>query len=258
MTAPPKRRQSGWFTLLLVAAAIAVWAYEQKTSADRNSASRPGKSPPMESPRTPAGIPADNGITPRTPSTSSTPGRSTGSSSVEKSGGYESYQNCTLADARNNDGDSFRVALPDGRSADFRLYFVDTPESAFKTYPDGDTNHQRIAEQARYFGDITPEQAVEFGQKAKHYTLDLLASRPFTLYTVWDSPFRDDRFHAFIRVTKNGKSCWLDELLVEKGYVRIYTKGADLPDGTSYFDHKTRLKSLESSARNSRAGAWGL
>ena len=150
------------------------------------------------------------------------------------------------------------VKLPDGKKAEFRLYFVDTPESAFKSYAGGDTNHQRIREQAADLGGITPEQAVEIGKKGKAFTLGLLASRPFDIYTRWDSPFNDNRFHAFVEVKYEGKSRWLHEILVEKGLARIHTKGADLPDGTSSARHKARLKELESTAKRSQAGAWGL
>jgi endonuclease YncB( thermonuclease family) len=150
------------------------------------------------------------------------------------------------------------VKLPDGKKAEFRLYFVDTPESAFKSYAGGDTNHPRIREQAAYLGGITPEQAVETGKKAKAFALSLLASRPFDIHTGWDSPFSDNRFHAFVEVKQDGKPRWLHEILVEKGFARIHTKGGDLPDGTSSSKHKARLKELESAAKRTQAGAWGL
>lgn len=233
-----KARSGGsWFTVLLIVAAIAVWAFEQKKSIapTKPAASSVEKSEPPP--------PSKAGPRP--------------TSAVEKVGGYEIYQSCTLVDTRGNDGDSFMVNLPDGRKSELRLYFVDTPESAFKSYAGGDNNHQRIAEQAAELGGITPQQAVQVGQDAKHFTLALLASQPFDIYTRWDSPFHDGRYHAFVEVKQGGKQRWLHELLVEKGFVRIHTKGADLPDGTSYAKHKSYLKGLESSARKTRAGAWG-
>ncbi len=39
-------------------------------------------------------------------------------------------------------------------------------------------------------------------------------------------------------------------------YVRIYTKGADLPDGTPMLQR--RLEMLEKFARDKGEGAWGL
>ena len=106
-------------------------------------------------------------------------------------------------------------------------------------------------------GGITPQQAVQVGQEAKHFTLALLGSHPFDIYTRWDSPFHDERYHAFVQVKQGGKPRWLHELLVEKGFVRIHTKGADLPDGIAYAKHKARLKELESTAKKAGAGAWG-
>ncbi|RYD78408.1 MAG: hypothetical protein EOP84_14295, partial [Verrucomicrobiaceae bacterium] len=175
-----------------------------------------------------------------------------------RTGRYEIYQNCTLVNARNNDGDSFLVRLHDGREAEFRLYFVDTPESDFKTYADGDTNHDRIREQADDLDHVTPEQAVEIGKRGKAFSLELLARRPFTLYTEWDSPFRDHRYHAHIQVKQDGKTRWLHRLLIQKGLARIKTKGADLPDGTSARSESETLRKLERDAKSNKAGAWAL
>jgi endonuclease YncB( thermonuclease family) len=230
MIAKPKPKNS-WFTVLLVIAAVALWAYNQSRTPAVAERRAPRSQPSAEAPVRP-------------------PGKTTGA--------YEFYRGCTLAEARNNDGDSFLVKLPDGKKAEFRLYFVDTPESAFKSYPGGDTNHQRIREQAADLGGITPEQAVEIGKKAKAYSLGLLASRPFDLHTSWDSPFNDNRFHAFVEIKESGRSRWLHELLVEKGLVRIHTKGADLPDGTPSAKHKAHLKELQAAAKKNGAGAWGL
>ena len=177
---------------------------------------------------------------------------------LEKIGGYEVYRNCALAEARSNDGDSFVVRLPSGKQAIFRLYFVDTPESAFRSYAGGETNHQRIADQAAEMGHITPEQAVEIGKVGMHFTLDLLASRPFTIYTRWDSPFHDDRYHAHLEVQQDGKTLWLDELLIERGLARIKTKPADLPDGTPAAKHLAHLRDLERAAKQARRGVWSF
>ncbi len=231
MTIQAKSANS-WWTVLLIAAAVALWAYNQKQTLQpsvKPTASRPEKSAPAS----PKAV------------------------KVEKMGNFEVFRKCTLTETRGNDGDSFTVNLPGGGEAILRLYFVDTPESAHKTYADGDNNHQRIAEQAADLGGIAPEEVVEVGQEAKKFTLALLAARPFDIFTRWDSPFNDGRYHALVEVKQNGKSRWLHELLVERGLVRIHTKGADLPDGTSAAKHKSYLKGLESAARKAGVGAWG-
>jgi endonuclease YncB( thermonuclease family) len=218
-----KRRLGGkspGFTAMLVILAVALWVLEQKRAVDDHAPRKPG--------------------------------------ARQAEGTYEVYQNCSLVSARNNDGDSFLVRLPDGRTEEFRLYFVDTPESAFKRYAGGDTNHERIRQQAADLGGITPEQAVETGKKAKAFTLGLLGRGPFTISTRWDSPFHDGRYHAFVEVTEHGKPRLLHELLVERGLARITTKGADLPDGTPAARHREKLRTLEAKARKSSAGAWGL
>jgi len=174
----------------------------------------------------------------------------------QSNGRYETHTRCALVDFRNNDGDSFKVRFPDGSEAELRLYFVDTPESAFKNYPGGDTNHHRIRDQAADMGGVTPEQVVETGQAAKDFVIGLLESRPFTVHTLWDSPFDDERYHAFIEVESGGRSRWLHEILVERGLARISTKPADLPDGTSAERHRGKLRAMEEAARKSKVGVW--
>ena len=171
-------------------------------------------------------------------------------------GGYERFDGCAWVDDRVNDGDSFKLRLPGGREETFRLYFVDTPESKFKRYAGGDSNHARIDDQAAYFDGISAQQAVEVGQNAKQFVKAQLSAKPFTLYTRWEDPFGDRRFHAFVRFADGGSPAWLDERLVEKGLCRIFTKGADLPDGTPMAKHKAHLKELEREAKRQRAGAW--
>jgi endonuclease YncB( thermonuclease family) len=218
---------------LLIFAVLGIWAYNQIQSPPPD----PDKSPARTASRKPA---------------------ASSSRQHESLGRYEVYRQCTLADARNNDGDSFLVHLPDGRKAVFRLYFVDTAESAFRSYAGGETNHQRIRQQAADLGGITPQQAVEIGKKGKAFTLGLLASQPFDLYTCWDSPFNDKRFHAFVEVRPDRKPRWLHELLVERGLARIKTKPADLPDGTPASKQLQHLRDLERAAKRAQAGVWGL
>ena len=226
------KKQSPWLVILIIAAAVVLWALEQ----------RPEPS-------------ADTAETRRPPETSTPPKPAPRPEAPDRRGQYQIYRNCKLAADKNNDGDSFRVRLSDGREEIFRLYFVDTPESAFKSYRNGENNHDRIRDQADYF-NIAPQRAVEIGQAGKHLTLGLLAEHPFTLYTKWDSPFRDQRYHAFIEVTENGRPRWLHELLVAKGLARLKTKPADLPDGTAAAAHRKQLEARERSAKATQAGAW--
>lgn len=183
-------------------------------------------------------------------STSSSPASST----APRTGAYETYSSCRYEEHRQNDGDSFRVRLPDGRIEQFRLYYVDCPESDFRTYKGGADNHQRIHEQALAFG-ITDQQAVEIGKRAKARAHELLAAGGFTLYTRWDDPFGDQRYHAFI-LPPGGP--FLDETLVREGLVRIHTKPAEMPDGTPSKQRQAQLRELEREAKKAGRGAWGM
>jgi endonuclease YncB( thermonuclease family) len=208
-----------WQVILLLIVAAVIWALDQRKTA----APAPGSEKPA-------------------------------SGSVARTGSYETFTGCRLEEHRQNDGDSFRVRLPGGRVEQFRLYYVDTPESDFRSYSGGATNHERIHEQAVEFG-VTDEQAVQIGQEAKHFVHDLLARGDFTVQTRWDDPFGDKRYHAF--VTPEGGAS-LDEMLVKKGFVRIHTKGAELPDGTPMKARLKQLHDLEAQAKREKRGVWGL
>jgi endonuclease YncB( thermonuclease family) len=167
---------------------------------------------------------------------------------------YETFTACRLEEHRGNDGDSFLVRLPDGRVEQFRLYYVDAPESAFRRYGGGRDNHQRIREQAAAFG-IAEQAAVDIGRQAKERVRERLGRQPFTLHTRWDDPFGDRRYHAFVAPAGHGL---LDEELVREGLVRIHTKGAELPDGTPVKVRLRQLRELEREARQAGRGAWGM
>jgi len=173
---------------------------------------------------------------------------------ASEGGRYQRFEGCRWVGHRQNDGDSFRVRLPDGRVEQFRLYFVDAPESAFRRYRGGRDNHRRIADQAAAFG-VDPERAVEIGRAAKRFVHERLGERSFTLHTEWDDPFGDRRYHAFVEVPATGEG-WLHEQLVGAGLVRIHTKGAALPDGRSERQQERRLRELEQQARARGLGGW--
>jgi endonuclease YncB( thermonuclease family) len=161
------------------------------------------------------------------------------------------HRSCSLIDHPHNDGDSFLVRLPDGTQRQYRLYFVDAPESQFKRYRNGETNASRIAKQAQYFG-ITSEEAVAIGQEAKTVSLALLRSAPFDVITRNQQVYGSERHYAHVRVDQR----YLDGLLVERGLARIYTEGADLPDGTPLKTHRDHLRSREDAAKTQNRGAW--
>jgi competence protein ComEA len=222
-----RARSQTWSSVLVLIAAALAWGWDEWQKAHASETRKP-KSEEVQSHR----------------------GRK-----PAKTDSYARYDGCLLVKDRLNDGDSFRLRLPDGREETFRLYFVDTPESAFKRYGGGESNQQRLQDQADYFG-LSPDGAVDLGKKAKSYALKLLEAKPVTLFTRWDDPFGDRRYHAFVRLEDGDSPAWLDERLVMRGLCRIYTRGTDLPDGTPMARHKERLRDLERTAKREGAGGW--
>lgn len=171
--------------------------------------------------------------------------------------GFDVLKDCTLEEHVHNDGDSFHVRH--GRqTTEFRLYFVDTPESKYKTYPGGDDNAKRLSEQGQYFGGLNQEQTTVVGSVAKDFTLELLRNRKFTVVTKWENVFSPDRRYAFILIDWNGKQVYLHELLTAQGLVRIHTKPSNLPDNTAASRQRAKLKELEAKAKSAKRGAWSL
>ena len=185
----------------------------------------------------------------------------TGTTSKQPSNGtsknsWTVYQNCPLVDHQNNDGDNYQIRQPDGRIDEFRLYFVDTPESSLTRSSDGNTNGELIAQQAEYFGGNSSDESIRLGAEAKELTLSLLKANPFMIFTRHEKVDESGRFYCHLRVDIDGQSRWLDEVLIEKGYARIISQPADLPDGSKAENHRTLLQQLESSAKHRKAGGW--
>jgi endonuclease YncB( thermonuclease family) len=173
-------------------------------------------------------------------------------------GEYTEYSGCTLASHRNNDGDSFHVNVPGGKTQEFRLYFVDAPESAYKTYGGGDNNGERLRYQAEYFGLESRDKTTGLGMMAKKWTADVLGRGAFTVHTRGERVYQGPRQYCFVKVRTDGGDRWLHELLVEQGLARIYTQGATLPDGTKRGTQEARLLKLESEAKKAKRGGWGM
>ena len=161
--------------------------------------------------------------------------------------GWTRLENPRLVEWGGNDGDSFRIRHAGGQET-YRLYFVDTPEKS-RTFPD------RLEHQSRYFDNLPVEAVIAAGEKARDFTLALLRSEPFEVWTRGERVMDSDRLHAMVRLPGRGNR-WLDEDLVMAGLARIYTLPADLPDGTPKQEHLRSLKERESRARKEARGAW--
>ena len=160
--------------------------------------------------------------------------------------GWRTHEKCSLLKNAANDGDSFHVQS--GRwEYIFRLYFVDTPETA-ADYPD------RVEAQAAYWG-IGSEDALKLGKNASIYTAEWLRDG-FTVYTRLEDArgmSKQKRFFAMVRVGDK----YLSEALVANGLARVYGWRTDLPDGTKAYRYLRRLKRAEARAREAGLGGWG-
>ena len=211
--------QKTWQLIVLVIAVIATVVARMQTGAPRKPSAPP--------PRDPSSAPAGNRHV--------------------SSGAWETFENCTLAEDRGNDGDSF-ILRHGGESHTVRLYFADCPEKYLSSL-----NADRVAQQAAHFGGISNEAAVATGQEAREFSLALLQKEPITMQTRWEEVYDSGRYYAFVSV--GGKD--LAELLVSNGLARVHTKGSSRPGGAPERVQKEALLKREQSARARRAGAWG-
>ena len=170
---------------------------------------------------------------------------------------FEILRSCSLIDHRGNDGDSFHVNTPKGEE-EVRLYYVDAPESAARSYRDGNTNHKRIAQQGEAMGGLNQHETTQVGVEAKQFVKNLLKGKKFDIATTREKVYGSHRIYAYIIVKSDGKERYLHELLVANGLGRIHTKPMTLPDNTSSSRHKDHLRKLEKHAKSKNYGAWGL
>ena len=170
---------------------------------------------------------------------------------------FDTLDGCELISHRHNDGDSFHVQCARG-DVEFRLYYVDTPESAAKTYRNGENNFKRLAQQGRAMGGLNQKETTRIGKDAKYFVRGLLEKQKFRVVTRWENVYGPERRYAFVMVRWNGQERYLHEILVEKGWARIHTKPAKLPDGTSVSSHLRHLRKLEKMAKQQHQGAWGV
>ncbi len=170
--------------------------------------------------------------------------------------GLELLENCRLIGGRNSDGDSFHVKHAKGEN-EFRVYFVDTPESEYKTYGGGENNGDRLDEQGAYFGGLNRDEVAKVGADAKKFVLAVLKKSPFKVLTKWEDVVRPGREYCFVLVMWEGREVYLHELLVAQGLARVHTRGADLPDGRGWKQQREYLRSWEREVKRAGVGAWG-
>lgn len=216
-----KARNTLWLILMIGTIALGLWLdYRQASSGAKDS-------------RGPGTTDRQHGLREQNPS------------------GFTILRGAKILEHRNNDGDSFHIAH-DGKEHEFRLYFVDCPESRLHQY-----NGDRIRQQGRYFGGLSTDRTIAIGRDAKAFTRQLLESEPFTIYTRWQPVYDSGRYYAFVFLPDgDGGGEELSEKLVRAGLCRIHTEGAALPDGRPKKDFAQHLRALEKEAKARKRGAW--
>lgn len=156
---------------------------------------------------------------------------------------------CRLEPSDFNDGDSFHVTQG-GKRFLFRLYFVDTPETAAHR-----ELRQRINDQAKYWG-VGKRVLYRIADEATALTTRKL-SRPFTVHTRWDDARGASRMPRYFAVVRTADGEDLAAALVSAGLARIYGFAPPrLPDRKSPEAMWKHLAQLEATAKKQKVGAW--
>jgi endonuclease YncB( thermonuclease family) len=159
---------------------------------------------------------------------------------------WVAFTDCQYVEAKDNDGDSFRVQC-DTHEFIVRLYFVDATETNLR-YP------ERTREQSEYFG-VTLDETMKMGRQARDMVQATLRE-PFMIHTRRASAggrSLEPRYYGFVDV--GGKS--LVELLVSQGLARTKGVTTNLPTGENWKVYVEKLHALEHEARQKRLGLWG-
>ena len=164
---------------------------------------------------------------------------------------FISFAGAEFVESRANEPDAFRVKIGTEEIV-FVLYFVDALEASW-------THPQRVAEQARWFGNTQNQAIVDGGVVAMNYVADLLKTKPFTVLTRWERVPNSSRYYALINVGHEpGRRAYLSDLLMKKGHARVGSVSTFLPadDRRQMEDYALELKELGVQARKQRQGLW--
>ncbi len=161
--------------------------------------------------------------------------------------GWITLSGCQFVQSEYFDADSFHLTC-NGHDRIFRLYFVDAPE---KDYRFG-----RIFKQAEYF-KTSDKNVLMTANEATAFAKTLLSSNDITIETKWrkaGGQSKLPRYYAVVKVSGQDMA----DLLVEKGYARVFGTKTDYPDGTSKDKVEQQLRGLEQEAKAQHKGAWSF
>jgi len=168
---------------------------------------------------------------------------------AEPSGPWETLKGCRFLESKSNDGDSFHVSYR-GKEFIFRLYYVDCPET-----PAHRELTSRTTSQAKYFG-IKKTDLFAISEEAAAFTADVL-SRPFSIYTCWEDARGNSKLPRYFGIVTSSQGD-LAQLLVGRGYARIYGYAVNPPGEPTGKAFKATLKADELRAKAEKRGAWAF
>ncbi len=163
----------------------------------------------------------------------------------------QKFEGCQVVDSDWADGDSFPVALPDGKEIVLRLYYIDCNETSATT----ETDQRRVRGQSSYFGIDDHQVTLASGRRAAEEVRKLLAD-PFTVHTAFAvAPGRSakPRTYGFVTLS-DGRD--LGAVLVGEGLARSFGLRRGMPDGRTTDAAEAQMDDLELGAAIARRGIW--
>ena len=163
----------------------------------------------------------------------------------------QKFEGCRMVDSDWADGDSFPVALSDGKEIVLRLYYIDCNETSATT----ETDQRRVRGQSSYFGIDDHQVTLASGRRAAEEVRKLLAD-PFTVHTAFAvAPGRSakPRTYGFVTLS-DGRD--LGAVLVGEGLARSFGLRRGTPDGRTTDAAEAQMDDLELGAAIARRGIW--
>ncbi len=163
----------------------------------------------------------------------------------------QKFEGCRVVDSDWADGDSFPVALSDGKEIVLRLYYIDCNETSATT----ETDQRRVRGQSSYFGIDDHQVTLASGRRAAEEVRKLLAD-PFTVHTAFAAaPGRSakPRTYGFVTLS-DGRD--LGAVLVGEGLARSFGLRRGTPDGRTTDAAEAQMDDLELGAAIARRGIW--
>ena len=238
---PPREDKSTSYTvgltvLLMLALIIAAWALKRNAGSHSRT----------EAPDSAAAVLA------RPPVSGSPPSIPLGDDGKPKSE-YQVITDCRLEDDAANDGDTFRIATPQGTHL-FRLYWAQTVQM-------NGGSPESIREFMDHFALKTENRVRELAVEARDFTLNMLHAVPFRIATRWEKDPADGAYQCFVYAS-DGDSAKpalqnIALLLVQNGLAIIRPCNRPLPElDTTAGDFQDQLTAAEEAARRQLCGGW--